>query len=79
VRVLGRDAIGYNKLLKAVHIPLTLKELGRGAVYLSDNIEVVYYGGDKEDWKAFCAGITTYYNTNLTNVKNVVFGCKKDD
>jgi hypothetical protein len=79
VHVLGRDAIGYNKLLKAVHIPLTLKELGRGAVYLSDNIEVVYYGGDKEDWKAFCAGITTYYNTNLTNVKNVVFGCKKDD
>ena len=73
VRVLGRDAIGYNKLLKTVYIPATLKELGRGSVYLSDNIEVVYYGAGKADWEAFCQGITTYYNTNLTNVKNVVF------
>ncbi len=73
VRLLGRDAIGYNKLLKTVHIPFTLKELGRGAVYLSDNIEVVYYGGGKKDWEDFCTGITTYYNTNLTNVKNVIF------
>jgi len=76
VQILGRDAIGYNKLLKTVHIPSTLKELGRGSVYLSDNIEVVYYGGGKEDWERFCAGITTYYNTNLTNVKNVVYGCR---
>lgn len=74
VQVLGRDAIGYNKLLKTVHIPSTLRELGRGSVYLSDNIEVVYYGGSRSDWESFCAGITTYYNTNLTNVKNVVYG-----
>ncbi len=74
VRILGRDAIGYNKLLKTVYIPSTLCELGRGSVYLSDNIEVVYYGGSKSDWESFCAGITTYYNTNLTNVKNVVCG-----
>ncbi len=74
VRVLGRDAIGYNKLLKKVYIPSTLCELGRGSVYLSDNIEVVYYGGTKSAWESFCASITTYYNTNLTNVKNVVCG-----
>ena len=78
VQVLGRDAIGYNKLLKTVHIPSTLKELGRGSVYLSDNIEKVCYGGGKADWERFCAGITTYYNTNLTNVKNVVFNCKQN-
>lgn len=74
VQILGRDAIGYNKLLKQVYIPSTLKELGRGSVYLSDNIDVVYYGGSKAEWESFCAGITTYYNTNLTNVKNVVYG-----
>ena len=73
VRVLGRDAIGYNKLLKNVYIPSTLRELGRGAVYLSDNIKTVYYGGSKSDWESFCEGITTYYNTNLTNVKNVIY------
>lgn len=76
VTVLGRDAIGYNKLLKTVYIPSTLRELGRGSVYLSDNIETVYYGASKAEWKAFCEGITTYYNTNLTNVKNVVFDHK---
>lgn len=74
VRVLGRDAIGYNKLLKNVYIPSTLCELGRGSVYLSDNIEVVYYGGTKSAWESFCSGVTSYYNTNLTNVKNVVCG-----
>ena len=73
VTVLGRDAIGYNKLLKQVYIPSTLNELGRGSVYLSDNIEVVYYGGSESDWRNFCDGITTYYNTNLTNVKNIVY------
>ncbi|MBE6639451.1 MAG: hypothetical protein E7616_08415 [Ruminococcaceae bacterium] len=78
VRVLGRDAIGYNKLLKAVYIPSTLKELGRGSVYLSDHIDVVYYGAGKEDWENFCAGITTYYNTNLTNVKHIVFNYKQN-
>ncbi|MBQ8911429.1 MAG: hypothetical protein IJY89_02530, partial [Clostridia bacterium] len=68
-----RDALGYNKLLRAVYIPLTLRDIGKGSVYLSDNIEVVYYSGSKEEWEGFCAGITTYYNTNLTNVKNVIF------
>lgn len=76
VRLLGRDAIGYNRLLNAVYIPSTLSEVGRGAVYLSDNIDKVYYGGGREEWADFCAGITTYYNTNLTGVKNVVFHCK---
>ena len=42
--------------------------------YLSDHIETVRYGGSKSDWQSFCDSITTYYNTNLTNVKNVVFG-----
>ncbi len=74
IKTVGKDALGYNKLLKEVYIPSTLKELGRGSVYLSDNIEKVFYGGTKEDWKAFCDGITTYYNTNLTNVKNII--CK---
>ena len=67
-----KDMEGINKLLKQVYIPSTLNELGRGSVYLSDYIEVVYYGGSKSDWRNFCDGITTYYNTNLTNVKNIV-------
>ena len=78
VRVLGNDAIGYNKLLKTVYIPSTLQEIGRGCVYLSDNIDIVYYGASKKEWENFCAGITTYYNTNLTNVKNVVFDCNQN-
>lgn len=73
VRFIGGDAIGYNKMLKNVYIPSTIRDLGRGAVYLSDNIEVVYYGGSKSQWESFCSGITGYYNTNLTNVKNVVY------
>ena len=75
---MGNDAIGYNKLLKTVYIPSTLQEIGRGCVYLSDNIDIVYYGASKKEWENFCAGITTYYNTNLTNVKNVVFDCNQN-
>ncbi|MBE6543605.1 MAG: hypothetical protein E7675_04330, partial [Ruminococcaceae bacterium] len=73
VKSIGNDGLAYNKLLKNVHIPRSLTYLGRGSVYSSDFIEKVYYGGSPDEWKSFCNGITTYYNTNLTNTKDVVY------
>lgn len=73
IRSLGKDALAYNKLLKTIRIPKSLSELGRGSVYSSDYIERVYYGGSPEEWEAFCNGITSYYNTNLTNTKDIIY------
>ena len=69
---LGNDCIGYNKYLKEVYIPRSLNYIGKGCVYQTDNIKTVYYYGTKSMWQDFCQGVTTYYNTNLTNVKNVI-------
>ncbi|MBE6542971.1 MAG: hypothetical protein E7675_01080 [Ruminococcaceae bacterium] len=73
VTTLQMDALAYNEALMTLTLPLSLTVIGQGTVYQTNNITTIYYGGSEEQWNSFCEGITTYYNDNLKNAKNVIY------
>ncbi len=67
------DALAYNENLVDVSLPSTLKTIGQGTVFNTNNINTIHYGGSAEQWQKLCDGITTMYNEVLTKCKNVIF------
>ena len=73
VTTLNMDCLAYNENLTEVFLPSTLKTVGQGTVYQSDNIKTIYYYGTEADWKEFCSNIKTMYNTNITGAENLIY------
>ncbi|MBE6544374.1 MAG: hypothetical protein E7675_08245, partial [Ruminococcaceae bacterium] len=73
VTALQMDCFAYNTQLTEIFLPSTLKSVGQGTVYNSDNIKTIYYYGTEAQWQDFIAGITTMYNTNITGAENLIY------
>lgn len=74
VTTIKMDAFAYNDALTTLTLPSTLKVLGQGAVFNTNNINKINYSGTEDQWKSFCDGITTMYNEIIVKCKNVVYG-----
>lgn len=70
---LQMDCFAYNEQLTELYLPSTLKTVGQGVAYNSDNIKTIYYYGKEADWQDFIAGITAMYNTNITGAENLIY------
>ncbi len=73
VSTLQMDALAYNENLTEIRLPASLKTIGQGSVYESNNIKAIYYMGTEDQWKTLISNITTMYNTNITGAENIIY------
>lgn len=62
---LSADAFSYNPNLKTIVLPSTIKTVGQGVTFGTENVESIYYTGCPDGWGALMQSINSLYNDGL--------------